>query len=63
MTNNQTNNPNEDPNQLSDDELDAVSGGGIFHEVIDATTDLVTDVFEEGKEFIFKLGDTIDKHG
>lgn len=42
--NNQIQTPNEDPNQLSDDELNAVAGGGLLDKVKDVAKDAVVAV-------------------
>jgi hypothetical protein len=44
MNNNQINNPNEDLDQLSDEELDVVAGGGFFDKVKDVAKDAVDKV-------------------
>lgn len=61
MTNNSINpkkriNPNQKPNELSEQELESVAGGGI----IDGIKDFAKDVYEEGKEFISDTSDAID---
>lgn len=63
MTNNQTA-PNQKPdnNQLSDEELEEVAGGGIFGDLVDAAKDFVGDVIDDGNEFIFDVSDAFKKH-
>lgn len=61
MTNNQIE-PNQEPNELSDDELASVSGGEAIGELIDASKDFFSDVYQSGKELISDIGDTLDKH-
>lgn len=61
MTNNQID-PNQDHNQLSDEELEAVAGGGVLGEVLDATKDFVGNVYEAGKDLVSDVGETIGKH-
>ncbi|GAA6623372.1 hypothetical protein [Scytonema sp. NUACC26] len=41
-------NPNQEPNELSEQELESVAGGGI----IDDVKDFAKDVYKEGKELI-----------
>lgn len=53
MNNNQINNPNEDPDQLSDEELDVVAGGGLFDKVKDVAKDAaekVKDTYDDVKK-------------
>jgi hypothetical protein len=65
MTNNQIN-LDQEHNHLSDEDLEAVAGGGA---VLDAVKDFVGDakdfvgdVYEVGKDFVSDVGDTIKKH-
>ncbi|MEH1992177.1 hypothetical protein [Nostoc sp.] len=44
------------PNELSEQELESVAGGGI----IDGMKDFAKDVYEEGKEFISDTSNAID---
>ena len=57
--------PKKESNQISDElseeELENVAGGGFLGDVIDSAKELVSDVFEEGKEFISDVGDAIDR--
>lgn len=60
MTNNQTN-LNDETNQLSDDELKAVAGGGErfpkIGEYVDVAKDFIGDVKEAGKDAISEIRD------
>ncbi|MCU0534464.1 MAG: hypothetical protein MUD14_11290 [Hydrococcus sp. Prado102] len=56
------NETNQISDELSEEELENVAGGGFFGDVIDAAKEFVGDVFEEGKEFISDVGEAIDKH-
>ncbi len=58
MANNQIDpiEPNQEPNQLSDEELEAVAGGGI----IDGIKDLAKDVYEAGKDVVSDTQDAIE---
>ena len=53
MSNNQID-PNQQPNdnQLSEEELEQVAGGGLVDDIVDAGKELVGDVIHEGKDFI-----------
>lgn len=53
MTNNQVD-PNQKTNniELSEEELEQVSGGGFLSDLADAGKELVEDVIDEGKDFI-----------
>lgn len=55
MANNQTDH-NQEPNQLSDEELEAVAGGGI----IDGAKDLAEDVYEAGKDVVSDTREAIE---
>jgi ABC-type phosphate transport system substrate-binding protein len=46
---NQINNPNEDPNQLSDEQLDAVAGGGIG-DWVEKGIDKAKEIYDDAKE-------------
>lgn len=59
MTNNQIE-PEQNPNELSDDELNSVSGGGIFSDAVDAAKNLASDVLETGKEVVSDVGKAIE---
>ena len=56
------NETNQISDELSEEELEHVAGGGFFSDVVDAAKDFVGDVFEEGKDFISDVGEAIDKH-
>ncbi len=43
------------PNELSEQELESVAGGGI----IDGIKDFAKDVYKEGKELVSDVGDAI----
>ncbi|MEO0014383.1 MAG: hypothetical protein RLZZ535_2772 [Cyanobacteriota bacterium] len=62
MSNNQIN-PNQEPNdnQLSDEELEGVAGGGVIDDIVDAGKDFVGDVVDKGKEFISDVNNAWDK--
>ena len=57
MNNNQID-PKQEPDQLSDEELEAVAGGGL----LDAAKDFVGDVYEAGKDLVGNIAETIEKH-
>lgn len=60
MINNQID-PEDNFNELSDNELTSVSGGGVIGDVlVGPVKNFVTDVVEAGKELISGIGDTID---
>ena len=48
--------PSQEPNQISDEELEAVAGGGI----IDGIKDFAKDVYEAGKDVVSDTRDAID---
>jgi hypothetical protein len=48
--------PSQEPNQISDEELEAVAGGGI----IDGIKDLAKDVYEAGKDVVSDTQDAIE---
>ena len=62
MANNQTD-PNQEPNQLSDEELEAVAGGSgerpIVDAVKDAGKDFLGDVVDAGKDLISDVRDVL----
>ncbi|MFA9202187.1 MAG: hypothetical protein ACEQSC_01385 [Candidatus Nanopelagicaceae bacterium] len=62
MSNNQIN-PNQEPNdnQLSDEELEGVAGGGVIDDIVDAGKEFVGDVVDKGKEFISDVNNAWDK--
>jgi hypothetical protein len=62
MTNNQID-PNQEPNenQLSDEELEGIAGGGIFDDLVDAGKELAQDAIDAGQEFISDFKDAWDK--
>ena len=53
MTNNQID-PNQElnNNELSEEELEQVAGGGLLRDLADAGKQLVGDVIHEGKDFV-----------
>jgi len=55
MDNNQID-PNQEPNQLSDEELETVAGGGI----INGIKNFAKDVYEAGKDVVSDARDAID---
>ena len=55
MNNNQID-PEQDANQVSDEELEAVAGGGL----LDAAKDFASDVYEAGKDVVSDVGKTIE---
>ncbi|MGL6343506.1 MAG: hypothetical protein ACRC80_30735 [Waterburya sp.] len=59
MSNNQNQEPNN--NQLSDEELEQVAGGGVFSDIADAGKELVDNVVDKGKEFISDVNNAWDK--
>ena len=62
MNNNQID-PNQEPNdnQLSEEELEGVAGGGLFSDIAEAGKEFVDDVVDTGKEFISDVGNAWDK--
>lgn len=44
------------PNELSEQELESVAGGGIINDV----KDFAKDVYKEGKELVSDVGDAIN---
>jgi hypothetical protein len=62
MTDNQIK-PNQElnDNQLSDEELEGVAGGGVFDDIVDAGKEFVGDVVDKGKEFISDVNNAWDK--
>jgi hypothetical protein len=62
MTDNQIK-PNQEPNenQLSDEELEEVAGGGVLSGIADAGKEFVGDVVDKGKEFISDVNNAWDK--
>jgi hypothetical protein len=62
MTDNQINfnqEPNE--NQLSDEELEQVAGGGVLSNIADAGKEFLGDVVDKGKEFISDVNNAWNK--
>ncbi|MBD1930047.1 hypothetical protein H6F74_28030 [Trichocoleus sp. FACHB-90] len=60
MTNNQID-PNQEPNQLSDEELEAVAGGSGERPIVDAAKDFVGDVIDAGKDLISDVKNVLPK--
>jgi hypothetical protein len=60
MANNQTD-PNQESNQLSDEELEAVAGGSGERPIVDAGKDFVGDVVDAGKDLISDVKDALPK--
>ena len=57
MNNNQID-PKQEPEQLSDEDLEAVAGGGL----LDDAKNFVGDVYEAGKDLVVNVAETIEKH-
>ncbi|HEY9769002.1 MAG TPA: hypothetical protein V6C71_10990 [Coleofasciculaceae cyanobacterium] len=48
-------------NQLSEEQLEEVAGGGLFSDIAKAGKEFVDDVVDTGKEFISDVGNAWDK--
>ncbi|MBD2001716.1 MULTISPECIES: hypothetical protein [Cyanophyceae] len=60
MTNNQIES-NQEPNQISDEELEAVAGGSGERPLVNAGKDFIGDVIDAGKDLISDVKDVLPK--